>query len=139
MADLQEQLQSILGDPEAMGQITAIAKALTGGGETPPPEPSAQEEYVPVDAPPTQSAPPDLSALAGMLGGDIDPKVIQIALRVFSESSAQDDQKAALLAALKPFLKPERQEKLEKAEKIARLSRVVRVALQLLQEEGGHV
>ena len=47
---------------------------------------------------------------------------------------------AALLGALKPFLRQERREKMEKAEKIARLSRVVRVALQLLKEEGdGHV
>ena len=29
MADLQEELQAILGDPQAMGQITAIARALT--------------------------------------------------------------------------------------------------------------
>ena len=29
MAELQEQLQAILGNPEAMSQITAIARALT--------------------------------------------------------------------------------------------------------------
>lgn len=158
MADLQEQLQAILGDPQAMGQIAAIAKALTGGGResSPPPsqpqEPEAQDvEFVPVEEEPTQSQEgtvvndgPDLSALLGMLGGgglpDIDPRLIQIALRVYSEYSAQDNEKAALLASLKPFLKAERLEKMEKAEKIARLSRVVRVAIQLLKEEGdGHV
>ena len=146
MADLQEQLQAILGDPEAMGQITAIARALTGGPSAPEPsprEPEAQDvEFVPVDTPTPGPSPaePDLSALLGALGGgngpDIDPRLIQIALRVFSEYSAQDDQKTALLAALKPFLRDERLEKMEKAEKIARLSRVVRVALQLLKEEG---
>lgn len=146
MADLQQQLQAILGDPEAMGQITAIARALTGGPatpEAPPQEPEAQDvEFVPVDTPTQEpsSPEPDLSALLGALGGgsgpDIDPRLIQIALRVFSEYSAQDDQKTALLAALKPFLRGERLEKMEKAEKIARLSRVVRVALQLLKEEG---
>ncbi len=171
MADLQEQLQSILGDPQAMGQITAIARAITGGSPPPqepaPPQdgPASQDpvqdvEYVPVgDAPPpsppaqgseeqsapTQEAPaPDLSALAGLLGGgnalDIDPKLIQIALRVYTEYSAQDNQKAALLAALKPFLREERLEKMEKAEKVARMSRLVRIAIQLLKEEGeGHV
>ena len=148
MADLQQQLQAILGDPEAMGQITAIAKALTGGPsapEPPPKEPEAQDvEFVPVDTPTQESfsPEPDLSALLGALGGgngpDIDPRLIQIALRVFSEYSAQDNQKTALLAALKPFLRDERLEKMEKAEKIARLSRVVRVALQLLKEEGEH-
>ena len=158
VAELQEQLQAILGDPQAMSQITAIARALTGGspeeagpqaGTPPPPE----ADYVPVETsepsdespqPPSPTAEaPDLSALLGALGGgglpNIDPKLIQIALRVYGEYSAQDDDKAALLASLKPFLRPERQEKLEKAEKIARLSRVIRVAVALLKEEGDHV
>jgi len=82
----------------------------------------------------------DFSALLGALGGGgMDPKVLSIALRVFAEYSAQDDEKAALLAALRPFLRPERREKIEKAASIARLSRVVRVALALLRGEGGHV
>lgn len=154
IADLQEQLQAILGDSEAMGQITAIARALTGNDPShtnspvSSPEPEAQDvEFVPVEASTddqTQSQAqqvPDLSGLLGALGGgnapDIDPKLISIAVRVFSEYSAQDDEKTALLSALKPFLKAERLEKMEKAEKISRLSRVVRVAIQLLQEEGG--
>lgn len=185
MADLQEQLQAILGDPQAMGQITAIAKALTGGGTSnpppsAPPPPPQDVDYVPVggstpsgeesygvqggqaEAAPAQDfsftegfgAPstggpensgatpagaPDLSALTSLLGGsmDIDPKLIQLALRVYTEYSAQDNEKAALLAALKPFLRQERLEKMEKAEKVARLSRLVRVAFQLLKEEGG--
>ncbi len=153
IADLQEQLQAILGDPETMGQITAIARALTGNDPSQNaaphmPEPEAQDiEFVPVDTPapaaddlPSQQA-PDLSSLLGALSGsalpDIDPKLISIALRVFSEYSSQDDEKTALLTALKPFLKEERLEKMEKAEKISRLSRVVRVAIQLLKEEGG--
>ncbi len=151
MADLQEELQAILGDPQAMGQITAIARALTGGGPIPspaPPGPPPQDaDYVPVEGefpsedglgPPAADT-PDLSALTGLLGGglDIDPKLIQIALRVYTEYSAQDNEKAALLAALKPFLRQERLEKMEKAEKVARLSRLVRVAIQLLKEEGG--
>lgn len=175
MADLQEQLQAILGNPEAMGQITAIARALTGGPppqeEPPRREPEAQDvEFVPVEdasqerkegdmdggpkaARPTEpgassptepSSPagevPDLSALLGMLGGgnapDIDPRLIRLALTVFSEYSAQDNEKAALLSALKPFLRGERLEKMEKAEKIARLSRVVRTAIRIFKEEG---
>lgn len=150
MAELQEQLQAILGDPQAMSQITAIAQALTGSSPSAPPEqePPVEADYIPVEAPAlpeetADTAAPDLSALLGVLGGgglpDIDPKLIQIALRVYGEYSAQDDEKVALLSSLKPFLRPERQEKLEKAEKIARLSRVVRVAVALLKEEGGHV
>ena len=154
MADLQEQLQAILGNPEAMGQITAIAKALTGGAsqpqDGPPPEasgPIQDVDYIPVadePPPPDESSGggdgPDLTALLSLLGGgnapQIDPKLIRIALRVYSEYSASDDEKVALLNSLKPFLREERREKLEKAAGIARLSRAVRVALQLLREEG---
>ena len=159
MAELQEQLQAILGNPEAMSQITAIARTLTGSHspEPPSPPPEAQDvEFVPVEDPPSVSeegpeevqnqtspegeAAPDLGTLFGMLGGgaglDIDPKLLQIALRVFSEYSTQDDEKVALLSALTPFLRAERLEKMEKAERIARLSRVVRVAIQLFREEG---
>ena len=32
MAKLEEKLNAILSDPEAMGQIASIARALTGGG-----------------------------------------------------------------------------------------------------------
>lgn len=147
MPDLQQQLQAILGDKEAMGQIAALAQALSGGqsAPTPPAEPAREEEYLPVEAPtpagepPAAEAPlPDLSALMGALG-DVDPKLIQFALGLFSEYSAKDDEKAALLAALKPFLKAERLEKMEKAEKIARLSRVVRSAIAMLKEGEGHV
>ncbi len=56
MADLQEQLQAILGNPEAMGQITAIAKALTGGGPQPQADPAPETpgavqdvDYIPVE------------------------------------------------------------------------------------------
>lgn len=160
MADLQEQLQTILGDPEAMGQIAALARALTGGQVEPPapqgkgaPPPQGDVDFVPVaggeesgpEGPqtiPTTAQATDLTALMGLLGSsgglDVDPKLIQTALRVYSEYSAQDNERAALLAALKPFLRKERLEKMEKAEKAARLSRLVRTALRLLKE-GDHV
>lgn len=146
MPDLQQQLQAILGDREAMGQIAALAQALSGGQAPPAPPAQQEEEYLPVGAPAeppadqaAEQAPlPDLSALMGALG-EVDPKLIQFALGLFSEYSARDDEKVALLAALKPFLKAERLEKMEKAEKIARLSRVVRSAIAMLKEGEGHV
>ena len=150
MADLQEQLQAILGNPEAMGQITAIAKALTGGGPQPQADPAPETpgavqdvDYIPVEdeTPPAPGSPgggdvPDLSALLSLLGGGNAPQIAPKLIRIDSEYSAQDDEKVALLNSLKPFLREERREKLEKAAGIARLSRVVRVALQLLREEG---
>lgn len=154
IADLQEQLQAVLSDPNAMGQITAIARALTGGSQndTPPSEPtSATEatdvEFVPVESSDTETATsassaPDLTTLLSAFGNsspNIDPKFISFALELLSEYSAENDEKIALLLALKPFLKAERLEKLEKAEKISRLTRIVHTALRHLKEEGGNV
>ena len=155
MAELEEKLNAILGNPEAMGQIVSIAKALSGGEEeAPPPEPDAEPEEEPSGSP-SAAGPddgerqPDWGALLGLLGGgeggdsplsllgSLDPKLIQSALTLFSEYSASDDRKVALLSALKPFLREERRSKVDRAIQIAKLSRVIRVAFQLFRKEGG--
>ena len=135
MAEFEEKLNAILSDPQAMGQIASLAQALTG-------------EHAGESAPPPAAT--DWSALLGMLGGggdsnplsalsELDPQLLQAGLRLFSEYSATDDRKVALLNALKPFVKPERYAKVDKAVQIAKLARVIRVAFQLFQsrrEEG---
>ena len=68
--------------------------------------------------------------------GDLDPRLIQTAVALFSEYSATDDRKIALLTAMKPFLKPERYAKVDKAVQIARRSRVIRAAFQLFKKSG---
>lgn len=147
MADLEQQLNAILGDPSAMDQIFALAKSLSGT------QPGAQDET----APPPSSAPlpepasaaagqesPGIGALLQGLGAggmpllkDLDPQIIETALRLYSTYSANDDQRAALLAALRPFLKEERREQLGRAVQIARLSRLARIALAIWKEQGG--
>ncbi len=156
MAEFEEKLNAILSDPETMGQIVSIAKGLTGGE---PPQSSGEKkgDYVPVEPPaaleeasPSQSqtaGTPDLSSLTallagagegdglgGLLGG-LDPAMLHTATQLLSAYSAEDDRRTALLAALKPFLKEERQEKMDKAIQIAKLSRVVRVAFRLFKKE----
>lgn len=168
MAEFEDRLNAILSSPEAMDQIVSIAKALTGGEAQPEQqaEPSSSPQ-APAHTPPSQSTPAegssglDLTALMGMLGGsstgggapaanspmsalgDLDPRLIQTAMRLFSEYSAVDNRKVALLNALKPFLRPERYAKVDRAVQIAKLSRVIRVAFQIFQKDGegasGHV
>lgn len=134
MADMQEQLNAILGDPEAMAQITRLAQSLTGG-QTASPDGSG-EAPPPVGEEVGRTPPPDLSALLG----SVDPRLIQLGMRLYGEYTAPDDQRAALLAALTPFVKEERRETLEKAQRAARLAHVIRSAMKLLGEEGeGHV
>lgn len=121
MAEFEEKLNAILNDPQAMGQILSAAKALSGqeesqpaGGDSPPPEETAADP---------------LSAL-----GQLDPRLLQVGMRLLSEYTGHDDRKTALLEALKPFLRPERRAKVEQAVKLAKLSRVIRTAFQLFQE-----
>ena len=116
MAELEEKLNAILSDPQAMGQILSAARALSG-----------QEEDAAAEAG-TGDADP-LSAL-----GQLDPKLLQLGMQLLSEYTGSDNRQAALLEALKPFLRPERQAKVDQAVKIARLSRVLRTGLKFFQD-----
>ena len=133
MAQLEEQLNQILGNPQAMEQIMSLAQSLSGKQEEQASEPPAAEpESEPADQPPAESdTPSPLSALDGL-----DPRLLRMGMGLLSEYSAQDDKKTALLAALKPFLKPERQEKMDQAVRIARLTRVIRTALRMFRDRG---
>lgn len=132
MAEFEEKLNAILGNQEAMGQIMALARSLSGGGE----EPGTAEETSPQQAsfvPEPPPAMPDLSALLGQ----VDPAMIQTAMRLFGEYQGKDDRNTALLAALRPFLKEERRAKVDRAMEIARMSRLIRVALGAIGGKGG--
>lgn len=135
MAQWEEQLNQILGDPQAMGQIMSLAQSLSGkqeasAQEDAPPEPPDQSPAG-EDHTPEETSPSPLSALSRL-----DPKLLQMGMGLLSEYSAQDDKKTALLAALKPFLKPERQAKMDQAVRIARLTRVIRTALRMFRDRG---
>ena len=125
MAQLEEQLNQILGNPQAMEQIMALAQSLSGKQEE---ERQPEEE---TQSPAENDPPSPLSALDGL-----DPRLLRMGMGLLSEYSAQDDKKTALLAALKPFLKPERQEKMDQAVRIARLTRVIRTALRMFRDRG---
>jgi len=138
MADFQDTLQSILGNQEAMGQIMALARSLSGEesgtveGPSPPPVPEREE---PKPAPFDLGAAglPDLTALLGQ----VDPGMLQLGMRLFREYQGEDDRSAALLAALRPFLREERRARLDRALQLARVTRLIRVALGAIGERGG--
>ena len=127
MSEFEDKLGAILSDSNAMSQIMALAQSLGGS-------PSVPEEPSPPPPPPANipASPPDLSGLLGSL----DPKMIQTGMQLLSEFSSGEDQRAALLLALKPFLKEERRAKIDRAVQIAQLSRVLRVAFQLFRGKG---
>ena len=64
MAGFEEQLNSILGNQEAMSQIMALARSLSGEqppggqGEALPPPEAPGEEYIPAGEEPAPPPPP---------------------------------------------------------------------------------
>lgn len=95
----EEQLGSILGDPQQMSRIADLARSLMGGGE-----PAAETPQ-----PPT----PELGKLASLLSGPAE--------------SGRDTR--ALLEAMKPWLSEKRRAKLDRAMKLSRLAKLAGFAL----------
>ena len=66
----------------------------------------------------------------------MNPKLIQMGMRLWQEYQGGDERTTDLLQALRPFLRKERQARLDRAVQLAKLSHVIRVALQVLGEKG---
>lgn len=132
MSELEEKLGAILSNQDAMSQIMSLAKSLGGGsGDSSPPPAGPPPEGTAGETPP--SPPP--------AEGGLDPRLLSMAAKLAGAySNAGDDRRVALLTALGPFVKQERQVKLNKAIQIARLTRMVRIALDSFRtKEEGHV
>ena len=165
MGELEEKLENILGNPQAMAQIMSLAQSLDlgGSGAAPSPPLEAQERGQPQEQGHDQGAdpssvqpqaggahapppPPAASGggLGGMLGalGSLDPGTLSAAASLIGQfNDGGDDRRTALLNALRPFVREERYAKLDKAIQIAKLSRLIRGGLELLRQrkEDGHV
>ena len=119
MSEFDEKLNSLLSNPDAMAQIMQMAQSLSSGGQ-------AQQPPPPVSPPPPPQAPPSpggdpFSSLAGLTGG-MDPAMLAKLLPLVQELGSQNDSNARqLLQALRPYLRPERQDKIERALQLARL------------------
>lgn len=125
MGEFEEKLNSILGDQQAMGQIMALAQSL--GKQS-----SSDQEEKDTAPEPAEDAPPDLSQLMG----NLDPKMVQLGMRLMRKYQQDDGQNTALLQALRPYLREERRGRLDKAVQIAKMSRLLRVALGSLGGKG---
>ena len=129
MSEFEDKLQSILGNPEAMGQIMSIAQSITGNSNDS--DASAQEE----PDPPASAGPAAGDALSML--GNLDPRLVQMGMRLLSEYNSNDDRKVALLTALQPFVREERYAKVDKAIQIAKLAHIIRVALDTFRQGDG--
>ncbi|MBQ5865322.1 MAG: hypothetical protein IIW56_01425 [Oscillospiraceae bacterium] len=99
MDDFENKLGQILGNPEMMGKIMAMAQSF--GSQEAPPEPPPQESPMP----------------------EIDFATIQKLTGLMGKAGVDSDQKA-LLCALSPYISPGRIHKLERAMRAAKLAGV---------------
>ena len=126
MAEFEDQLNAILGNQEAMGQIMALARSLSGGPQERGEEPA---EGVPEGG--------EAGAVPALPGGPTPDLMLQIGMQVLREVQNTQDRSTALLNALRPFLREERRARLDKAIQIARVSRMIRAALEALGKKEG--
>ena len=92
MADFEEALNSLLADPDAMGQIMSLAGKLGMGTESPPSPGEAAPQ--PESAAPPPFAPEQLGQMGRLL-------------ELFQASRQSNQEADALIAALRPFLREE--------------------------------
>lgn len=95
MAEMDEKLGAILGNPAMMQQIMSMAQVL--GQQTPPPQPEPAEGF--------------------------NPATIQNIMQLSSQTGIDPNQEA-LLTALNPYLPQPRLQKLQKAMRAAKLARI---------------
>ena len=102
MDGLEDKLNAILSDPDAMSRIAEMAKSLTGGG--------GKDERSESD-------------------GSEEP-IIRRAMKLLRGKALNGDE-TALLNALRPFLSSDRQRKLDRALKLARLASLASIAQEM--------
>ena len=150
MAEFDDKLNQILSNPDAMAQIARLAQSLNGpppSGAAPPvgnappsgSPPSAGNPPPVGNVPPTGNAPPssgsppmDAPPVPPPLTGnpppapvppDGDGNSIAHFLPLLQELGGDSDARR-LLYALRPYLRPQKQDKVERALRLARLFRV---------------
>ena len=102
MNELEEQLNSILSDPEQMEKIAGLARSLMGGGDSAAPQRPPEEQ-------------------------GIDASLLQKMSSLMH--SGGDGREQALLKAMAPYLSEKRRGKLDHALQLARLARIAQLAI----------
>ena len=130
MAEFDEKLNQILSNPDAMAQIARLAQSLNADAPAPPDTVSSPAPPSPAPSGNTQSpAPPDTASSPAPPSPDNSPDASPDAggvaqfLPLLRELGGDSDARR-LLYALRPYLRPQKQEKVERALRFARLFRV---------------
>ena len=130
MSELEDKLNSLLSDPDAMAQVMQLAQSLSGGaangGAAAPAPPPPQS----VPAGNAASSTGDLNAMLSQLTGGLDPELLSRLLPVVSQMNRpESSETSALLYALQPFLRDKRRDKVARAAQLAKLIHLAKVFL----------
>lgn len=109
MSDIQDKINKILSDPEAIKQLQGLGAQLGLSGDN-----SAAQESAPPPAPV-----PQVSSSNGELMSALTK------LAPMMSSFSEDDDVSRLLIALRPFLSEEKQQRLDRAQRLMRLVRII--------------
>ena len=112
--ELGERLQAILSDPAQMEKLSEMAKGLfgqAGGGDAPAPEPAAEKTA-------------EKTAEKSAIPTGEDARFLSAIGKAFAVGGGERSRSTALLMAMRPYMKPEKQEKLDKAMQIARMAHI---------------
>ena len=132
MSELEDKLNSLLSDPNAMAQVMQLAQNLSGsstaGGSPPPPPPQGGAAGGMPNA-------GDLNAMLSQLTGGLDPELLSRLLPVVSQMNRpESSETSALLYALQPFLRNKRRDKVARAAQLAKLIHLAKVFLTTREE-----
>jgi hypothetical protein len=122
MGEFEDKINDLLKSPESLGQIMKLARSLSG-------ESNDESQSGPQRESDSNSS---SSGNSGFSGG-FDPQIMSFLGSALREYTSPSD-KTALIAAIKPYLKSERQQKVDKALQIAKLAKV---AKNVIPELGG--
>ena len=115
MSELEDKLNSLLSNQDAMAQVMQLAQSLSQSG--------------------AGAADSGSAASLSQLTGGLDPALLSRLLPVLSQMNRNESSEtSALLYALQPFLRDKRRDKVARAAQLAKLIHLAKVFLTTREE-----
>ena len=134
MSELEDKLNSLLSNQDAMAQVMQLAQSLSQSGVGAADSGSAASPPPPQSGAAAGNAMPgagDLNAMLSQLTGGLDPALLSRLLPVLSQMNRNESSEtSALLYALQPFLR----DKVARAAQLAKLIHLAKVFLTTREE-----
>ena len=138
MSELEDKLNSLLSNQDAMAQVMQLAQSLSQSGAGAADSGSAASPPPPQSGAAAGNAMPsagDLNAMLSQLTGGLDPALLSRLLPVLSQMNRNESSEtSALLYALQPFLRDKRRDKVARAAPLAKLIHLAKVFLTTREE-----